>query len=297
MKTLISLLCTLLCLAPIVMGFQPPLQISSRRSFGSMAASQGGLRHLRQRRRYHSKFALKKIEATSADPNHIEDATSRSTMMDKFNKASSSIVNLFPVWTVLFAGAGLLRPEWFSWLTTQYFTLALAMLMISMGITLTPRDFFDVMKRPNAIALQVAGCYLMMPLLALFLGKSFALSPEYISGMVLVGSINGGQASNLCTYIAKGNVALSVIMTTATTLSAIVMTPLLCKSLLGATVPIDALGIAFSTIQVVLGPIAIGMTLKATKPKVWYQKSIQAYYAFAKLSLMFPALCARFNFL
>ena len=110
-----------------------------------------------------------------------------------------------------------------------------------------------------------------MPLLAFFLGKSFGLSPEYISGMVLVGSINGGQASNLCTYIAKGNVALTVIMTTATTLSAIVMTPLLCKSLLGATVPIDALGIAFSTIQVVLGPIAIGMTLKATKPKVWYR--------------------------
>ena len=151
MKTLISLLCTLLCLAPIVMGFQPPLQISSRRSFGSMAASQGGLRHLRQRRRYHSKFALKKIEATSADPNHIEDATSRSTMMDKFNKASSSIVNLFPVWTVLFAGAGLLRPEWFSWLTTHthvsvsnaydfngYHSNAKRLLMLWNGLTLLP---------------------------------------------------------------------------------------------------------------------------------------------------------------
>ena len=68
--------------------------------------------------------------------------------------------------------------------------------------------------------------------------------------MVLVGSINGGQASNLCTYIARGNVALSVLMTTATTLGAIVMTPLLCKTILGTIVPVDAAGIAKSTIQV-----------------------------------------------
>ena len=67
---------------------------------------------------------------------------------------------------------------------------------------------------------------------------------------VLVGSINGGQASNLCTYIAKGDVALSVLMTTVTTIGAIFMTPLLCKFLLGAVVPVDAVGVAISTIQV-----------------------------------------------
>lgn len=197
----------------------------------------------------------------------VEEAPAPTTM-DRYKRVSGMLVNLFPIWTVLFAAAGLAKPEWFAWLTTKYFTAALAMLMISMGITLTPKDFADVAVRPNAIALQCVGCYLMMPLLALGLGAAFGLPKEYVSGLVLVGSINGGQASNLCTYIAKGNVALSVIMTTATTLSAIVMTPLLCKALLGATVPIDALGIAMSTIQVVLAPIAIGMTLKSTKPKV-----------------------------
>jgi len=100
----------------------------------------------------------------------------------------------------------------------------------------------------------------MMPLLALALGIFFRLDPALLAGMVLVGSINGGQASNLCTYIAKGNVALSVLMTTATTLGAIFMTPVLCKSILGTVVPVDAAGIAISTIQVVLAPIAIGMT-------------------------------------
>mmetsp|Transcript_21123 Transcript_21123/g.68250 ORF Transcript_21123/g.68250 Transcript_21123/m.68250 type:complete len:242 (-) Transcript_21123:101-826(-) len=89
-----------------------------------------------------------------------------------------------------------------------------------------------------------------------------------VAGMVLVGSINGGQASNLCTFIAKGNVALSVLMTTATTIGAIFMTPFLCKTFLGTVVPVDARGIVISTLQVVLAPIVLGMTLNAKAPKL-----------------------------
>jgi BASS family bile acid:Na+ symporter len=119
-----------------------------------------------------------------------------------------------------------------------------------MGITLTPKDFVDVAKQPTAVGMQFTLCYAMMPILAYALGKFFQLDSALLAGMVLVGSINGGQASNLCTYIAKGNVALSVLMTTATTIGAIFMTPLICKSLLGAVVPVDAVGIAKSTVQV-----------------------------------------------
>jgi bile acid:Na+ symporter, BASS family len=122
--------------------------------------------------------------------------------------------------------------------------------MLSMGITLTVDDFKAVAKQPVPTIVQFALCYGMMPFLALGLGKLMGLSAPLVAGMVLVGSINGGQASNLCTYIAKGNVALSVLMTTVTTLGAIVMTPLLCKALLGAVVPVDAAGIAVSTVQV-----------------------------------------------
>jgi len=181
--------------------------------------------------------------------------------------AVDTFVNLFPLWTVLSAVLAVVKPSTFAWLTTEYFTAGLAMLMVSMGITLTPQDFRNVMKNPASVGIQFAECYVLMPLLALGLGKGFGLSKEIIAGMVLVGSINGGQASNLCTYIAKGNVALSVIMTTATTLGAIVFTPLLCKLLLGTTVPVNALGIAMSTIQVVLGPIFLGMTAKSYAPK------------------------------
>lgn len=133
--------------------------------------------------------------------------------------------------------------------------------MLSMGITLSVEDFRRVFKRFGAVAIGFVACYLFMPLLALGLAKGFQLSPDLVAGTVLVGAVNGGQASNLCTYIANGDVALSVMMTTATTLGAIIMTPLISKLLIGAVVPVNAIGIAFSTIQVVLFPIALGMLL------------------------------------
>ena len=126
----------------------------------------------------------------------------------------------------------------------------------------------EVTKEPSSVLMQFSLCYGMMPALAFALGKVFGLEAGLLAGMVLVGSINGGQASNLCTYIAKGNVALSVLMTTATTVGAILMTPFLCKTILGAVVPVDAAGIAKSTVEVVLAPIAIGMTLNKFFPKI-----------------------------
>ena len=174
-------------------------------------------------------------------------------MFEGYERAANVATTLFPLWTVLFTAVALKSPSSFEWFTTDYFTAALAALMLSMGITLTPDDFVQVAQEPVSVFMQFALCYGMMPLLAMALGQAFGIDKALLAGMVLVGSINGGQASNLCTYIAKGNVALSVLMTTATTIGAIFMTPLLCKGLLGAVVPVDAVGIAMSTIQV--GPI------------------------------------------
>lgn len=190
-----------------------------------------------------------------------------SGLFQTYTRIAAIATTLFPLWTVIFTGIALKSPESFAWFTTEYFTGALAALMLSMGITLKPEDFVKVAARPNSVFMQFGLCYVMMPVLSLGLGKLFGLDSALLAGMVLVGSINGGQASNLCTYIARGNVALSVLMTTATTIGAIFMTPLLCKGLLGAVVPVDAVGIAMSTIQVVLGPIALGMFLNKNFPK------------------------------
>ncbi|KAG5187002.1 putative anion:sodium symporter [Tribonema minus] len=188
--------------------------------------------------------------------------------MELYTKASVVFTNLFPVWLTLFSAVALKDPAMFAWFTTEYFTGGLALLMLSMGITLSPRDFVNVLKRPNAVVVGFGFCYAVMPALAYGLGIAAGLSPALLAGLVLVGCINGGQASNLCTYIANGNVALSVMMTTITTLGAIVMTPLLCKLLLGAVVPVDALGIARSTVEVVLAPIAVGMATNKYFPKL-----------------------------
>jgi len=196
-----------------------------------------------------------------------EEEKAPSNLFEIYTKVMGAATTLFPLWTVLFTGIALKSPKSFAWFTTEYFTAALATLMLSMGITLTPEDFLEVASKPASVIMQFSLCYIMMPLLALGLGRAFNLPPSLLAGMVLIGSINGGQASNLCTYIAKGNVALSVLMTTATTVGAIVMTPLLCKGLLGTVVPVDAVGIAKSTIQVVLAPIAVGMTTKKFFPK------------------------------
>lgn len=188
-------------------------------------------------------------------------------LFDIYTRTANVATTLFPLWTVIFTVWALKAPSDFAWFTTEYFTAGLAALMLSMGITLTPKDFADVASEPKSVLMQFSLCYAMMPALAFGLGKMCGLSPALIAGMVLVGSINGGQASNLCTYIARGNVALSVLMTTATTVGAIFMTPLICKAVLGTVVPVDAIGIAKSTLQVVLAPIAFGMTANQFFPK------------------------------
>ena len=195
-------------------------------------------------------------------------APKTSKAWDMYIKTTDVLTTLFPLWTVLFAGLALVRPSSFAWFTTNYFTGTLGALMLSMGITLTPNDFTRVGKQPGAVIVGFALCYILCPALGFALGKAFNLPVDLVAGLVLVGSINGGQASNLCTYIAKGDVALSVLMTTVTTIAGIFMTPLLCKLILGAVVPVDAVGIAVSCMQVVLAPIVVGMAANKYLPKV-----------------------------
>lgn len=206
------------------------------------------------------------MQMSSAAPAIVAQAEKPSKLWDLYLKVTDTLTILFPLWTVLFAGLALVRPESFAWFTTKYFTASLGVLMLSMGITLTVDDFTRVAKEPGAVIIGFLLCYVLMPALGMGLGKSFNLPLDLIAGVVLVGCVNGGQASNLCTYIAKGDVALSVLMTTVTTVAGIFVTPLLCKLILGAVVPVDAVGIALSCMQVVLAPIISGMALNKFFP-------------------------------
>lgn len=187
--------------------------------------------------------------------------------METFKLVSSWVTSLFPVWTVVAAGLALKSPQLYLGMTTDRFTAGLALLMFSMGVTLTLDDFARVLRKPLPLVISFLLCFLAMPAVALGVGKLFQLPAGTAAGMVLVGSINGAQASNLCTYIAGGETALSVVMTTTTTLGCAVATPLLAKVLLGQIVPVDALGIAKSTAQVVFVPISLGIFLNRFFPR------------------------------
>lgn len=114
-----------------------------------------------------------------------------------FKQISDFLTTLFPVWTVLAALVALVKPATFSFMSTNQFTAALSLLMFSMGITMTIEDFKRVLSRPGPVGVGFLACYVMMPCLAYALGKIFGLSDAFIAGLVLIGSINGGQVKSV----------------------------------------------------------------------------------------------------
>lgn len=159
------------------------------------------------------------------------------------------------------------RPDLFTSLTSPTIVQnALSLLMLSTGLTLTPGDLLAAFRKPRPIIFAFAACYVFMPLLAIALSTVFKLGSTLRAGLLLLSIISGGQASNLCTHIAGGDTALSVTMTTATTLSASAILPILSSFLLGSVVPIDQRALALSTARVTLLPIALGASLNRLFP-------------------------------
>ena len=168
-------------------------------------------------------------------------------------------VNLYPVWIIASSVLGILHPPAFLWFTGRWVEGAIALVMLGMGFTLTPDDFKRLFKIPGSFALGFACQYTVMPLLGWGIGRALHLEPGFAAGLILVAACPGGVASNLIAYLARANVALSVVLTMASTLTAFVMTPLWCKTLAGAYVEVDALGICLSTLRAVVVPVLIGV--------------------------------------
>ncbi len=136
---------------------------------------------------------------------------------------------------------------------------AIQLIMFGMGTTLSLDDFLRVAKRPWAVATGVILQFLMMPLVGFLLAKSFGFSGELAAGCVLVGSVAGGTASNVITFLAKADVALSVTMTCCSTLLSPFLTPLAMKLLAGCFVKIDAMQMMVEILKVVIVPILAGL--------------------------------------
>lgn len=146
-------------------------------------------------------------------------------------------------------------------------TWLLAVIMLGMGMTLRPGDFSIIARRPWALVLGVAAQYCVMPLLGYGLARAFDLSPSLAAGMVLVGAAPGGTSSNVMVYLSRGDTALSVAMTTVSTLLSPFLTPLLILWLAGQFLPVDATSLLVSILKIVLVPIVLGALLRALLPR------------------------------
>lgn len=144
--------------------------------------------------------------------------------------------------------------------------LILAFIMLCMGLTLSFDDFQRIVHMPKAVAIGFVAQYTIMPLLAWGIAYTLGLPPHFAVGLILVGCCPGGTASNLVTYIAKADVALSVIMTVCSTLAAVILTPLLTELFAGALVPVDTWMLFKQTFQVVIIPVVLGVLLNRWAP-------------------------------
>lgn len=148
-----------------------------------------------------------------------------------------------------------------------YMKIMLAIIIFSMGMTLKLEDFSYVLKAPKAVFIGILAQYTIMPFVAMFLTIAFKLPAEFAIGMILVGSCPGGTASNVMVYLSQGNLALSVVMTMLSTFLAPIILPALMYFFASKWIEVNPLGLFFSTVQIVLIPIILGILFKKLLPK------------------------------
>ena len=172
------------------------------------------------------------------------------------------VANAFPAWLLLASGLALVQPSLFTWFSGPLIPIGLGLIMLSMGMTIGFEDFRRIASERSSVLTGVALQYTLMPLLGWSLGWIFDLPTPFAIGLILVSCCPGGTASNVIAFLARADVALSVTMTTASTLLAALMTPTLIALLAGNRIDVPAVGLLLDTIQVVILPIGAGAVLK-----------------------------------
>jgi BASS family bile acid:Na+ symporter len=183
------------------------------------------------------------------------------TSLRALEKISSFANSTFALWVVLFSLLSFLYPSSFVWIS-DYISILLGIIMFGMGLTLSLNDFKAVFKQPKSVLIGVVGQYTIMPGLAYGLAVLFQLPPEVAIGVILVGCCPGGTASNVMTYLAKGNTALSVAVTSIATLIAPFMTPILIMLFASQWLEVSASSLLVSILKIVLLPIILGIIVK-----------------------------------
>ncbi len=191
--------------------------------------------------------------------------------MNTIIKINQFIGKTFALWVLIFALWAFYTPGGFKWIAA-YIPWLLGIIMFGMGVTLTFGDFKEVARRPIAVAVGVVSQFVVMPLVAYLLAVAFRLPAEIAVGVILVGSCPGGTASNVMTYLARGNTALSVACTSISTLLAPVLTPAIFYVLASQWLEVSASAMFISVLKIVLLPIALGLVVRA----IWKAKVAEA---------------------
>ena len=181
--------------------------------------------------------------------------------MKTLKKITNFVSGNMAVIVIVVAAIALFSPQTVSFLKTSYVNPLLGVVMFGMGLTLKPQDFKVVFSRPKDVIIGCIAQFTVMPLLAFGLTKAFGLSTELAIGVILVGTCPGGTSSNVMTYLSKGDVALSVGMTSVSTILAPFLTPFLTYVYAGARVDVNMASMFISILQVVIVPIAAGFVI------------------------------------
>ncbi|KAK7293214.1 hypothetical protein RJT34_16077 [Clitoria ternatea] len=187
---------------------------------------------------------------------------------------------LLPFVVAVTAVAALAQPSTFTWVSKEFYAPALGGIMLSIGIRLSIDDFALAFKRPVPLSVGFIAQYVLKPALGILVAKAFGLSRMFYAGFVLTACVSGAQLSSYANFLSKGDVALSILLTSYTTIASVIVTPLLTGLLIGSVVPVDAVAMSKSILQVVLVPVALGLVLNTyAKPVVSVLQPVMPFVA------------------
>lgn len=183
----------------------------------------------------------------------------------------NSIEKYYFIIILIAVGISLVYPKSFSWVLSEIngfniLNLLLSVVLFTMGTTLKVDNFVNVFRHPREIVVGISAQYIIMPLLAFVLASLFSLDAALTVGIILVGTVPGGTASDVITFLANGDVALSVSLTAVSTLLSPLLTPIITLLLIGNRIHFDPTQMFISIVQIVIIPIALGLLLNYKFP-------------------------------
>ncbi|CAI9107290.1 OLC1v1006611C2 [Oldenlandia corymbosa var. corymbosa] len=205
---------------------------------------------------------------------------------DKEADSSQVLSAMLPFVVAITAISALSQPSTFTWVSKELYAPALGGIMLSIGIRLSIDDFALAFKRPVPLSIGFIAQYALKPALGVLVARAFGMSDMFFAGFVLMSCVAGAQLSSYASFLSKGDVALSILLTSSSTIASVLVTPLLTGLLIGSVVPVDAVAMSKSILQVVLAPVTLGLVLNTyAKPVVSLVKPVMPFVAMICTSL------------